>query len=547
MTTDLELLRRYADQGSQEAFRELVNRHINVIYFAAVRRTGGQTHLAEEVTQQVFAALAKNAPLLREFPSVIGWLFVATRFVSSKELRREQRRRRRENEAYVMQEHNPGAEMASLTWEQIRPAIDQLLDTVSETERSAVLLRFFEKRSFADIGATYGISEDAARMRVDRALAKLAALLRRRGIASTSALLGSALATQAAVTAPVGLAGSVAAFVGATSAAGASGIYVLTLMSMTKTITTIAAAAMLLAGCFGVYQMTKRHAIEAALTTVSQQTDDVTAKWKSTERSNSELQLTNTDLQLKLAAESQKVGVLTSAAQNVPRPAETAAADPRRREEMFMLRLKAAAQPLFDRWNIPPEKHDEVVRLLVEPARIKQDSVELQKAEMEKGNWSQADSAKLGERTKGLIQQTLQNLNNIIGQDRFPELMKLANSVPEHEVAKRIAGEVYFTESPLNLSTADSLVRILETSRYSPGNTQSNVVGGITITASDFKTASTVLAEQGLGGLPLITDAALTKAGDVLAPSQRAALQRLQDQQVAMIKIAGGSDANPTR
>ena len=98
MMTDAELLRQYAD-GDQEAFRELVLCHVNVVYFTALRRTGGQAPRAEEVVQDVFVGLTANARRLRHYSSLVGWLFFATRFAASKAVRRERRRQRREHEA----------------------------------------------------------------------------------------------------------------------------------------------------------------------------------------------------------------------------------------------------------------------------------------------------------------------------------------------------------------------------------------------------------------------------------------------------------------
>ena len=138
MTIDSELLRRYAD-GDQKAFREIVLRHVNVIYFTALRRAGGQAQLAEEVVQDVFAGLAANAAKLRNYSSLVGWLFVATRFAASKALRRERRRQRREHEVFQMQDAAINGEVATEAWHRIRPVIDDLLDALSEQDRAVVL------------------------------------------------------------------------------------------------------------------------------------------------------------------------------------------------------------------------------------------------------------------------------------------------------------------------------------------------------------------------------------------------------------------------
>lgn len=543
MISDSELLRRYADEASQEAFTELVRRHLNVIYAAALRRTAGQTHLAEEVVQEVFTALAQNAARLRDYPTVIGWLFVATRFAASKALRRDRRRQRREQETWQMHSESPAPprDDADRTFREIRPFLDDLLDSLPDRDRTAVLLRFFEGRSYAELGAALGLTEDAARMRVDRALARLARLLQRRGLASTSALLGSALATHVAIAAPASLATSVAAAACATTTAGASGLFFLTLVSIHKTTTAVAAAGLILLGGFGVYQTLQRRVAEAELASALQQTHALSADLKSAQHANTALAQANAGAQAKLAAASAKTATLASTAPAAPRAAASPPLDPKRRDALFLVRLKAAAQPLFARWHVPPGQQDEAVRLFMEPARIKQDSVQLQKEALRSGHWSEADSARLGERTAEMIQQVQQSLGAIIGPGHFSELMQLANSVPEHEVASHLAGEVWFTDSPLNPPAADALVQILQTNRYSPGRDPTATVGGTALTAAELDTASSLLAQPGIFSLPLITDAAIVQAKDVLAPLQLEALRRLQAQQLASIRIAGAS------
>ena len=64
MTESRTLLADYAHDGSEAAFRELVNRYLDLVYSAAARLTGGDTHQAEDVAQIVFADLARMAAAL---------------------------------------------------------------------------------------------------------------------------------------------------------------------------------------------------------------------------------------------------------------------------------------------------------------------------------------------------------------------------------------------------------------------------------------------------------------------------------------------------
>jgi RNA polymerase sigma factor (sigma-70 family) len=215
MMEDAQLLCQYVDDRSDEAFTELVRRHINMVYFAALRRVGGDGHLADDVTQSVFADLARKAPKLRNRAVLAGWLYTSTRFAAAQVVRAEQRRRTHEQEAHTMNELHSVPEPG---WDQFRPVIDDAMDELNEHEREVILLRFFENLPLAEVGAKFSVSPDAARMRVDRALDKLRGLLAKRGIASTSVAMASIFAGQSGLSAPSGLAVRIAA--GALSQAG---------------------------------------------------------------------------------------------------------------------------------------------------------------------------------------------------------------------------------------------------------------------------------------------------------------------------------------
>jgi RNA polymerase sigma factor (sigma-70 family) len=219
MIDDAELLRRYAEEKSEEAFAELVRRHVNFVYACAVRRVGGDAHLAEDVTQQVFTAVAREAAALARREGLSGWLYTTARNAAAQTVRGERRRAVREQQAHSMNELT-AASAHDAEWERLRSVIDEAMDELGEEDREAVLERFFEGKSFGEIGAKLRLSENAARMRVERALATLQGRLARRGVTSTAAALGGALAGQAGVAAPAGLAASVTAAVMAGAAGG---------------------------------------------------------------------------------------------------------------------------------------------------------------------------------------------------------------------------------------------------------------------------------------------------------------------------------------
>lgn len=219
---DGQLLRLYLENRAQSAFTELVQRHLKLVYFAALRRVHGDSHLAEEVTQAVFSDLARKAATLKNRPTLTGWLYTSTRYAAAQALRSERRRKNHEQEARTMEELHPSG---ANDWERLRPVIDEAMDELSEHDREAVLMRFFEDRPLAQIGARLSLSPDAARMRVDRALQKLHRALARRGIISTSTALAAAFAAQSTMAVPADLVGKITA--GALAQLGTTGAVML--------------------------------------------------------------------------------------------------------------------------------------------------------------------------------------------------------------------------------------------------------------------------------------------------------------------------------
>jgi len=235
MLDDTALLRRYAATRAEDDFAELVRRHVNLVYSAALRQVNGDTHLAQDVTQLVFTDLARKAESVASHRVLAGWLFTSTRFAAAKAVRGERRRHAREEEAHLMQEiFRPDDPATQLDWARVRPVLDEALAELDDRDREAILLRFFEGRDFADVGARLNVADNTARMRVERAVDKLHGLLARRGVTSSSAALAVALANQAVATAPAGLATTVAGAALAGAATGGSVAAVIAFMTMNK-------------------------------------------------------------------------------------------------------------------------------------------------------------------------------------------------------------------------------------------------------------------------------------------------------------------------
>jgi len=208
---DRQLLAAYARDRSETAFAELLGLHLNWVYSVALRQVG-DPHLAEDVVQSVFVLLARKAPDLRPGTPLNGWLFRATGHVAAHARRTELRRKLRESTACTMITDASSPDASEQLWQQLAPHLDQAVAALSEADRSAVLLRFYEKMPLRTVGERLGISEEAAKKRVSRALERLRTFLNRRGVKITGMGLAALLVENTVQTASAALAGAVVKF-----------------------------------------------------------------------------------------------------------------------------------------------------------------------------------------------------------------------------------------------------------------------------------------------------------------------------------------------
>ena len=328
MTSDLDLLRQFARENAQDAFAEIVRRHLNLVYSAALRQVRSP-QLAEEVAQLVFADLARGAgkisgtgvPLVS---SLTPWLYAVTRRTAVDVIRKESRSQLREQIAVEMNTMNATESGAGVppVWSEIEPFLDEAMHTLDDTDRAAVLLRFFENKSLREVGATLGTSDDAAQKRVSRAVERLREFFSKRNItigASGLVVLISANAVQAA---PVGLTATIsAAAVLAGTAVQTSTIIAATktiaMTTLQKTVITAALAAAVGTGVFEAHQAVQLRGqnqtlqqqqapLDEQIQKLQRERDDATNRLAGLQAENEQLKPNETEL-LRLRGE---VGVL---------------------------------------------------------------------------------------------------------------------------------------------------------------------------------------------------------------------------------------------
>lgn len=560
MPTDAELLRAYADEKSEAAFGELVRRQVNLVYAVALRQCGGDAYLAEDVTQRVFADLARKARKISGYAMLGGWLFRSAQFAASDVVRAERRRRAREEEAQARQEiSRPTAPEAD--WRKLAPVLDQAIGELPAHDRDAVVLRFFEGRPFGEIGTTLRLTEDAARMRVERALEKLRVALGRRGITSTTTALGVALAGQAGAAAPAGLAGSVtaAALAGATSIGGVAAA--LSFMSTTKITVGIIVAAGIFALSATVYEGRQKRVAQAELAAANRERDDLRRRLAVAEKRSIETDVSAHDGQKRaFAASESKPAVDRSPRVAEPESPIDYALDHPGARVTFAQQEVARARVKFDRFfqaaGISAEQQEKFLLLVKNNAEAKLD---LYAAERAQGYGFQKapQDAESYQRFYDMHRQVSTEFNNglrtLLGSEVFDDYMEYSFQVPVQNTVGELASRLYATDAPLSSQQGAQLEGLLLRAGFLRGGSASgsavemNQMGGVFVRPELVESAlAQAMLHGGMTNLEWnapISDLAFEQAKSVLTPTQLAALRNLQAQQLAALQLAPPSPA----
>ncbi|HEX2852863.1 MAG TPA: sigma-70 family RNA polymerase sigma factor [Opitutaceae bacterium] len=444
---DATLLRDYTEHRSEQAFVELVRRHTNLVYSAALRRTGGDAHRAQDVVQFVFNELARQPGRVARHPVLAGWLHTATRNAAINAARAERRRQLYEQQAALTM--NEGSDENAGEWDRLRPMLDEVIDGLARDDRDAVLLRYFEERPFAEIGRVLRVSEDAARMRVQRALEKLREALQRRGFASTTSALGAVLANHTVIAAP-GLATTVTG-VALGSVGAATGLTATKLAVIAGGIAAIIAAL-----TFAPWWKTQGPETLAPLAAGLRATD------AGNEKPN--------DPSSNTTGAGSNLASLRNPGSPANLPAQNTVA-PIARSAVARNRARVAQDyyVLFSELQLPDAQREALIGLLVD---LRESGADYAAAGAGLGVDVTTDPATFNRSVRALRDKIQDEINTLLGPDGFRRFAEFEDELKTKSYAIALKGTLKNTASPLTTGQADELTRIIQQGAFDPKGEQ---------------------------------------------------------------------------
>ena len=512
---DLELLKEYADRNSEEAFSALVARHINLVYSAAFRQVGNRQE-AEEVTQAVFVVLARKSRTLRQGTVLSGWLYQTARLTGANSLRREIRRQHREQQAYMqstLNEPEPDA------WGQVGPLLEQAMSGLSEADRNAIVLRYFEDKQLKEVGAALGTTDDAAKMRINRALEKLRTFFLKRGVTLSATALGAAISAHSIEAAPAGLSTAVVAAACQGSALTASTLTLakgtLKIMAWTKVNLAIgigAAAVIALqwnqiatqkqevAALQNQFEQASRQAEtqQAAIKRLEKQEAPAPSKEASQlERANAKLAARNAALRASLAAAPPSASGGNTLAKIFNDPDMMKAM-----EGMQAQIVKKQYAALVKQLNLTPDQRDAFYGLLINQATNAQ-ALGLQ---MLSGT-NNPDAAK----AVTALQKTMDDqLQSLLGENGYAQYKDYQTGMSDRAMLEQMQGD--FADNPLSEDQQQRLLQLMKTQREA--TSPPSPTGAATLQDKAAMMTQQMQYQED------INQRVLQQAGDFLSPEQ---------------------------
>jgi RNA polymerase sigma factor (sigma-70 family) len=259
--SDFALLREFVRDERQPAFAALVRQHLSLVYGTALRKVE-DCGAAEEISQNVFSALARKAGQFAPDDSLPAWLHKTALLESKFWLRGELRRRRREETAAELGTTMNTPEDHS-AFHALVPLLDDALLSLREKDRTALLLRYYEGQSLRDLGAVMGINEKTAQKRVQSALEKVAEFFKRRGFKTATVAATAAALQHTAISAPATVVSTIVGAALQISPPAVVGFTALVARLASLSRVRTAAVCMVLAAVPVIWQLNQRHAAAA--------------------------------------------------------------------------------------------------------------------------------------------------------------------------------------------------------------------------------------------------------------------------------------------